>query len=324
MILRGLSIAMTIDDSKLLAKKLPKKTTNADEKPDQKLKVYILSMTCALTRHTTLEVCEDRSYESTKLAIQRIFYERGTSRILISNQSPSFKAVKKDLSDQEAMATLKWLQGWKASDAIEDLELTYETEFRFQNPESSEMMGLIERMNRIISHSMLSLKQETLRITQVTTLVKGMQFMLNKRPLCGMNKENTEEVEFVTPNMLLTGDDLSTCPNYDLPKCNPRLIQRRSDIINYSNHMKASLGQVYTDVCRRDERVQEIESNSERDQGKRLRNLLGNEQRDEPRKYLPDLQGNSSDTRKRRRQSNQIIEGIIDKRREDQRNQQET
>ena len=59
---------------KTFGKKKPKKHTDTEEKPDQKLKVYILSMTCALTRHTTLEVCEDRSYESTKLAIQRIFY----------------------------------------------------------------------------------------------------------------------------------------------------------------------------------------------------------------------------------------------------------
>ena len=39
----------------------------------QMLKIYILSMTCALTRHTTFEVCEDRSYQSTKLTIQLFF-----------------------------------------------------------------------------------------------------------------------------------------------------------------------------------------------------------------------------------------------------------
>ena len=131
-------------------------------------------MTCALTRHTTLEVCEDRSYESAKMAIQRIFYERGTSTTLISDQEPSFKAVKKDLSDKEAIETLKWHQGWKDSEAMKDLVTTYGTEFRFQNPESSEMMGLIERMHRIIGHSMLSLKQADLRVSQVTTLIKGM------------------------------------------------------------------------------------------------------------------------------------------------------
>ena len=32
-----------------------------------------------------------------------------------------------------------------------------------------------------------------------------------------MKKENTEEIEFVTPNHLLTSYDLKTCPNYALP-----------------------------------------------------------------------------------------------------------
>ena len=83
------------------------------------------------------------------------------------------------------------------------------------------MMGLIERMHRIISHSMLSLKQADLRVSQVTTLIKGMQCMLNKRPLCGMTKENTEEVEFVTPNMLLTGYDLKDAEIMTFRSANP-------------------------------------------------------------------------------------------------------
>ena len=47
----------------------------------QALKAYILIATCAMTHHTTLEVTEDRSYESNKLAILRIYYERGTFKL---------------------------------------------------------------------------------------------------------------------------------------------------------------------------------------------------------------------------------------------------
>ena len=201
-------------------------------------------MTCAMTRQTTLEVCEDRSYESTKLALQRISYERGTPRLLISDQEPSFKAVRRDLSDKDASDAMEWLKGWKDSKEKKDIEFTFSTEFRFQNAESSEMQGLIERMHRTISSSMLTLKQANLRLSQITTLVKGMQCMLNKRPLCGMNKENTEEIEFVTPNHLLTGYDLKTCPNYALPVGKQRQIQNRMDIVRYSKHMKS----VYTRV----------------------------------------------------------------------------
>ena len=211
----------------------------------QQIKVYILSMTCALTRHTTFELCEDRSYESTKMAIQRIFYERGTSRLLISDQEPSFKALQRDLTDKEAKETIAWMEGWKNSAEKSDLEKSFGTQFMFQNPESSELMGLVERMHKTITHSMLSLKQADLRLSQVTTLIKGLQCMVNKRPLCGMNQEGTEAVDFSTPNMLLTGYDLNVCPSYSLPKCGPKLIQSREDIIQYSKHMKAVYSRVW-------------------------------------------------------------------------------
>ena len=131
-------------------------------------------MTCALTRHTTFEVTEDRSYESTKLALLRVFYERGIARLLVSDQEPSFKALQKDFTDKDAHDTFQWLKGWKESGEKADLENTYGTKFLFQNPESSEMMGLVERMHRTINHSMLSLKQANLRLSQITTLVKGL------------------------------------------------------------------------------------------------------------------------------------------------------
>ena len=69
--------------------------------------------------------------------------------------------------------------------------------------------------------------------------------MVNKRPLCGMNQEGTEAVHFSTPNMLLTGYDLNVCPSYSLPKCGPKLIQSREDIIQYSKHMKAVYSRVW-------------------------------------------------------------------------------
>ena len=86
---------------------------------------------------------------------------------------------------------------------------------------------------------MLSLKQANLRLSQITTIVKGLQCMLNKRPLCNMDKDQVDEIEFVTPNMLLTGYDLNVCPNFTVPKVAPRFVQSRKDIIRYSKHMNA-------------------------------------------------------------------------------------
>ena len=63
--------------------------------------------------------------------------------------------------------------------------------------------------------------------------------MLNQRPFGGMNKENTEDIELVTPSMLLTGYDINVCPNYSLSKVDKRMIQNRADIERYTRHMKA-------------------------------------------------------------------------------------
>ena len=93
---------------------------------------------------------------------------------------------------------------------------------------------------------MLSLKQANLKLSQITTLVKGMQCTMKKRPLSGMEKEQIEEVEFVTPNMLLTGWDLNMCPNYTVPKVPKHLIQARADIVHFTRHMKSLYQRVWS------------------------------------------------------------------------------
>ena len=115
----------------------------------------------------------------------------------------------------------------------------------FNNQRLHNNNGLVERMHWMISQSMLTLKQANLRLTQFTTIVKGLQAMLNKRPLGGMNNEVTDGIEFVTPSMLVTGYDINVCPNYMLPKMENRMIQSRSDIVAYSKHMKALYSRIW-------------------------------------------------------------------------------
>ena len=69
--------------------------------------------------------------------------------------------------------------------------------------------------------------------------------MLNKRSLGGMNNESTDEIEFLTPCMLLTGYHINVCPNYSLPKVEKRMIQSRSDVVAYSKHMKALYSRIW-------------------------------------------------------------------------------
>ena len=164
---------------------------------------------------------------------------------MISDMESAFKAIEKDLSEKDSKNTKDMIEGWKSSEQKIDLKTSYGTQFIFQQPETPQYNGLVERMHRTISQSMLTLKQANLRLSQFTTIVKGLQAILNKRPLGGMNNEVTDEIEFVTPSMLLTGYDINVCPNYTLPKVEKRMIQNRSDIIAYSKHMKALYSRIW-------------------------------------------------------------------------------
>ena len=157
------------------------------------------------------------------MALLRIFFfERGAPKVLVSDQEASFKVVAKDFFKiPEHRETVRWLDGRHVSDEKKYLEKTFGVQFRFQNPESAELNSLVERLRKVITYSMLSLIQANLSLSHVTTIVKGLQCVLNKRPLY------YSDTEVVTPNSLLTGYGINITPSFNLPKVNPRLIQSR-------------------------------------------------------------------------------------------------
>ena len=51
------------------------------------------------------------------MALLRIFFERGSPSVLVSDREASFKAIAKDFSKiPEHKETVKWLEGWHESD----------------------------------------------------------------------------------------------------------------------------------------------------------------------------------------------------------------
>ena len=65
------------------------------------------------------------------MAILRIFYERGTCRVMISDMESAFKAIEKDLSEKDSKDTKEMIEGWKSSEQKIDLETSYGTQFVF-------------------------------------------------------------------------------------------------------------------------------------------------------------------------------------------------
>lgn len=171
----------------------------------------------------------------------RIYFERGAPIVLVSDQESSFKAVAKDFSKiPEHKEAMKWIDGWYASDEEKYLEKTFGVQFRFQNPESPELNTSVERLQKVITYSMLSLRQADLSLSHIITVVKGLQRVLNIRPLY------CSDMEVVTPNYLLTGYDIDINPSFTLPKVNPRLIQSRGDIIRRTKQTKSILARCWS------------------------------------------------------------------------------
>ena len=101
-------------------------------------------------------------------------------------------------------------------------------------------MALAERLNKTITHSMLSLRQIDLKISAVQTLVKGLQCMLNKRALSMVNGEP------ITPNMLLTGFDIDMQPDYTQSRVAKKCIKARADIQAQTKKMKTLNSRVWS------------------------------------------------------------------------------
>ena len=86
-----------------------------------------------------------------------------TSKILISDQEPSFKALKCDMTNHEEKKINEWMREWVTGKENLYLEKSFGTQFIFRNPESCELMRLVEQMHKTITSSKLSLKKACLK-----------------------------------------------------------------------------------------------------------------------------------------------------------------
>ena len=133
---------------------------------------------------------EDKSYEAVKNAFVRFINRWGNPAMCVSDSDPSFKAVSRDYKLDDVL----WIKGFGHSKELKFLEGAYGIHFKFNTPNSSELQGLVERMNKIIIHSMLKLTQSDLRVSQFRTLLSANEAMHNKRTLGILNQTNPEKL----------------------------------------------------------------------------------------------------------------------------------
>lgn len=99
----------------------------------------------------------------------------------MSDREDSLKAIAKDFSKTpEHKETVKWLEGLHESDEKKYPEKAFGAQFRFQTPESAELNILVQRLQKVITYSNVSLRQANLSLSHITTIMKGLQCVLSK------------------------------------------------------------------------------------------------------------------------------------------------
>ena len=99
--------------------------------------------TCVLTRHSTLDIIENKSYEAVKNSFVRFINRRDTPSLCISDADSSFKALSRDY----VLEDIKWLDGFDKSEEFKFLERSYIIEFRFNTPKFT-TTTVISRKNK--------------------------------------------------------------------------------------------------------------------------------------------------------------------------------
>ena len=237
-------LSLVNDTYKAKERKPKKQTKETNNEEVTYVKAYVIVFTCAMTRHSTLDTIENKSYEAVKNSFVRFINRWGTPSLCISDCDSSFKALSRDY----VLEDIKWLDGLDKSDEFRSLELNYNIEFRFNTPNSPQLQSLVERINKIIIHSLLKLTQSNIKMSQLRTLLSTNEAMLNKRTLGTLNEDNPDEMRVVSPHQLITGYELRVSPKFVGEKGTvvPKGIQTKEEVIRHSRHLQSLIQRSWT------------------------------------------------------------------------------
>ncbi len=165
-----------------------------------KIKVYILILTCAVTRCIHLELVQNMDHATFMLAFRRFCARRSIPQFLISDNAPTFGAADKSIKD-----------------LFDSPELTQEVSARnctwIKIPGYApwfggfyeRLVGMTKRLLRI------SMNKCLLKYTELETLITEIESVLNDRPLTATSTDISDPNP-LTPSQLFQGRRIISCP----------------------------------------------------------------------------------------------------------------
>lgn len=164
------------------------------------IKVYIMLITCAVTRAIHLELLPDISTESCKKALRRFIARRGVPQKIYSDNARTFKRTSMELV--ELFKILK-------EEEIQSLFRNERIKWKFIIERASWWGGWWERLIQIVKNCLkATLGRALVNSDELQTIIAEIEATVNSRPLTYID-EQPDNLKILTPMHFLLGRDTS-------------------------------------------------------------------------------------------------------------------
>ena len=161
----------------------------------EKSKVYILLLTCALTRAIHLELVTDLTTHSCLRALRRFFARRAVPEIIYSDNAKTFKAC----SDE-----LKKLNFSLLNPELHELALKFNIKWKFIIERASWWGGWWERMIRTVKMSLkATIGKANINYDELHTILTEVEATVNSRPLTYIGNDINDFIPLTPQNFLI-------------------------------------------------------------------------------------------------------------------------
>lgn len=160
-------------------------------------KVYIMLLTCAVTRAIHLELVPDITTESCLRGLRRFMARRGVPSTIYSDNAKTFKRA--SLEIEELNSILR-------NDYVQSFALKRRVQWKFIVERAAWWGGFWERLVRTVKDSLkLSIGKALLNFDELQTILTEIEATINARPLTYIDNDPNNPL-ILSPANFLTGD----------------------------------------------------------------------------------------------------------------------
>lgn len=192
-------------------------------------KVYILLITCAVTRAVHLELVESMNTEQFLLAMTRFMSRRGIPNIIFCDNAKTFKRAEADYKEIWRNLNAREIEEYYGEEKIT---------WKYIAERASWWGGMYERLVGVVKQSLKKvLGTASLNFTEMATVLTQVEAVVNSRPITFVYNEPNEPSP-LTPAHFLIGRRLRALPNRRVKQSETFNNTRKDQIIRWGYRQK--------------------------------------------------------------------------------------